>query len=132
MPNPARILVIDDDPDIRTMLVDLLSSQSTIVTESNAIDAIPPLDWEPFDLLIIDLNMPDLIGEDAIELIRARPAGANLPIIVISADPLVHQRMAGADVQAILPKPFTSAQLQRQVKELLAHPSRGRQLPTNQ
>ncbi len=85
MSNPARILVIDDDPDIRTMLVDLLSSQSTIVTESNAIDAIPPLDWEPFDLLIIDLNMPDLIGEDAIQLIRARPAGAELPIIVISA-----------------------------------------------
>ncbi len=130
MSNPARILVIDDDPDIRTMLVDLLSSQSTIVTESNAIDAIPPLDWEPFDLLIIDLNMPDLIGEDAIQLIRARPAGADLPIIVISADPLVHERMAGADVQAVLPKPFTSSDLQRTVRELLTHNGRGRQLST--
>ncbi len=131
MSNPARILVIDDDPDIRTMLIDLLSSQSTIVTESNAIDAIPPLDWEPYDLLIIDLNMPDLIGEDAIQLIRARPAGADLPIIVISGDPLVHERMAGADVQAVLPKPFTATALQRTVRELLAHRSPDRQLPTS-
>ncbi len=130
MSDSARILVVDDEPDMRALIVDMLAARSVTVTVSNAVDAIPPLDWEPFDLMIIDLNLPELAGEEAIKMIRGRPAGVDLPIIAISADPALHERLLGVDVQAILEKPFTATKLLDTVEELLQRPRPARELPS--
>ncbi len=129
MSDPPRILVVDDDPGIRALLSDLLATRSSLVTTTNAIDAIPPIDWQPFDLLIIDLNMPDLSGEEAIRMIRARPAGADLPILVLSAVPGMRERLQGVDVQAIVAKPFDADALLNTIDELLRRPRAAQSIP---
>lgn len=122
MTERAHILIVDDDPNILALLTDLLSPFYAVSNRTNAADAIQQLDWEPSDLLIIDLNMPLLLGEEAIRMIRERPAGRSLPILVISGDSAPRERLLDSDVQAILEKPFFTEDLLRTVQDLLAEP----------
>ncbi len=124
MTERAHILIVDDDPNILALLTDLLSPFYAVSNRTNAADAIQQLDWEPSDLLIIDLNMPLLLGEEAIRMIRERPAGRALPILVISGDSAPRERLLDSDVQAILEKPFLTDDLLRMVQDLLAEPRR--------
>ncbi len=119
MSDSARILVVDDDPSILGLLADLLSPFYTVFTKYDAVEAIQQLDWEPVDLLIIDLNMPVLLGEEAIRMIKNRPGGYALPVLAISGDREIHQRLLGTDVQAIVEKPFSTDRLLHIVEDLL-------------
>jgi len=74
---------------------------------------------EHFDLLIVDLGMPVLNGVELIQKIRANSPFQKVPILVLSAYPEMRTRLRGADVQAIMAKPFSIEQLNRTVANIV-------------
>jgi two-component system OmpR family response regulator len=118
-PFRPRILVIDDDESILDLLQDILSSDYSITTASNAQKGQERLGREHFDLVIVDLGLPGMSGMDLIQRLRAEPSYAKLPILVVSAYTELAQRLDGLQVDGVLSKPFSLSELERQVAELV-------------
>ncbi len=128
MDTRASILVVDDDENILQLLSDALGDTYDVKTASDAVEAADQLQLQSFDLLVLDLNMPVLDGSELLEIFRVQPNFERVPILVISAYPDLIQRLANAQVQAVLPKPFELERLKRTIAETLQHsrpPSEG-------
>jgi len=82
---PARILAVDDEPNMLRLLKTILTSKTEheVVTTNNPMEAAKLLKEEHFDLLITDLKMPVLDGMDLIETVKQ--IDPDLPIIMITA-----------------------------------------------
>lgn len=79
------LLVTDDDPIMREFASVYLSSPTaTVTTASNGEEALAQLKARSFDLLLLDIDMPVMNGFEVLERLRADPATARLPIIVIT------------------------------------------------
>jgi len=121
----ARILVVEDVPDFRLMMREILGSAGHDVVEAeNGHDAMRQMDAGRFDLLVTDVVMPE---SDGVELIRSLTRrGERLPILAVSggghnlpaAVSLALTEAAGA--HRTLFKPFRAAELLSAVDELLA------------
>jgi CheY-like chemotaxis protein len=114
-PDPFSVLVVDDDPEVRESLRDVLSEEGYAVTEAgDGADALATLGGSTVpDLVLLDLGMPNM---DGYEFLERREASAKLkavPVIVISGttDP---RRFHGL-VDATLPKPLNVPVLLRVV-----------------
>lgn len=114
-----RILIADDDLGILEGMEMLLSRRYDVVTARNGEEALERLSEGPVDLVILDLLMPLLDGENA--LVRLRESGFEGGIIVMSAhaDRLGRTRLLGAD--DFLVKPFEFRELERSIERLLPH-----------
>ena len=119
----ARILVIDDDAAVRSVVTVLLSKKGhRVETASNGRHGLKALSDGEFDLLIVDIFMPEMDGLETIRLLRAQRS--DLPVIVISGsdvatpDFLSMATKLGA-VKSVR-KPFRSSQLAEVVDQCLA------------
>jgi len=120
----ARILIIDDDEAIRSVLTVLLANKNhEVVTAQNGRRGLEAIENDHFDLLITDIFMPEMDGLEAMRLVRkSKP---DLPIIVMSGsgnqdatpDFLAMATKLGA-IQSI-PKPFRPAELFEVVEKSL-------------
>jgi DNA-binding response OmpR family regulator len=82
---PVRILVTDDDPIQREFASVYLSTPyAQIETADSGEAAFERLSREPFDLALLDIDMPGMGGFETIQRIRAEPALAELPLIVVT------------------------------------------------
>ncbi len=124
MDTRASILVVDDDENILQLLSDALGDTYDVKTASDAVEAADQLQLQSFDLLVLDLNMPVLDGSELLEIFRVQPNFDRVPILVISAYPDLIQRLANAQVQAILPKPFELGRLKQVISETIQHSRR--------
>ena len=119
----SRILVVDDDPDIRALANQALIQDGHFVTEaSGGREALALVSSQPFDLLLLDLLMPEPGGLEVLRLLRSRPATAALPIVVLTAlDDEINTR-SGFELGATdyLTKPFSIPQLAARVRACLA------------
>ncbi len=121
MDNRASILVFDDDEAILNMLQDALKDTYTVNTASDVLEAADLLRDQNPDLLVLDLNMPVVDGEELMQIFSVHPNFASIPILVISAYPDLIERVKKARVNAILPKPFSIDELKRVVAQTIAH-----------
>ena len=98
-----QLLLVDDDALNRRVIAAMLATVGDVVTEAvDARTALALIDARDFDVVLMDLRMPEIDGLTAIETIRARSDHkANLPIVVITADVSARVRdqsfAAGAD-----------------------------------
>jgi DNA-binding NtrC family response regulator len=120
-PGPARVLVVDDEEDVRRYLVDVLVNAGFETAEArNGREALSRLAASPFELVITDLVMPEQEGMETIGEIRKRYP--NVRIVAISgafaAKYLRMARFLGASRS--LAKPVSPEQLVQTVRELLA------------
>ena len=84
---PVRILVVDDRPENLLALAAILDAPDrTLVLARSGREALRELLRQPFALILLDVNMPDMDGFETAQLIRTRPASAHTPIIFITAD----------------------------------------------
>jgi CheY-like chemotaxis protein len=114
----CHILVVEDDPDVRRVIVECLSLIGYQVTEAaNGTEALAQLASTRPDLLVVDYAMPDMTGAEVIS--QARKIIANLPVILATgyADMAAVERLAGKPM--ILRKPFDIAQLGDAVASVL-------------
>ncbi len=124
MDNRASILVVDDDENILQLLSDALTDTYEVKTASDAVEAADQLQLQSFDLLVLDLNMPVLDGSELLEIFRVQPNFDRVPILVISAYPDLIERLANAQVQAIVPKPFELDHLKQVITQTIQHSKR--------
>jgi DNA-binding response OmpR family regulator len=118
--HPARILVLDDDDDIREIyVVVLIQSGYEVDAAANGQAGWEALHARPYDLLITDNEMPGLNGLELVNKICT--SGMTLPIIFASGSlsPWEVQMHASVHIAAALPKPFTPDELVKTVQRVL-------------
>jgi two-component system phosphate regulon response regulator PhoB len=116
-----RVLVVDDEPAIRWLIVRALSTEGYETMEAgDGIDALAALDLHP-DLIVLDLMMPGMNGRAVLGEIRSRPDTAETPVIMLTALGTEADRIAGLDGGAddYLVKPFSLGELEARVRAVL-------------
>ena len=114
-----HVLVVDDSRTLRMLLIRELNAIGIVkITEAvNGQDAMNKIHAEQFDLMLIDMEMPELDGLEVLKLVKADALLRNLPVIVISGaeqfDKTVECIQVGAE--DYLPKPFNSVLLRARV-----------------
>ena len=82
----ASILVVDDNPDNRDLLVRLIQRQQhSAVTAENGQEALELLNTQPFDLVLLDIMMPGISGFEVLERIKHNHQLQSVPVVVVSA-----------------------------------------------
>ena len=113
-----RILLADDDPDSRLLVVEILSAQGAeVVAVSDGQEAVQQATQAPFDLCILDIEMPKLNGLEACPRLRATALNRNLPVLFLTGetDDEVVERALAVGATDYLNKPITANLLWRRV-----------------
>lgn len=118
-----RVLVVDDEPDARDLLREVLEvCGSDVATASTAAEALEALTGGKFDVIVSDIGMPNEDGYTLIEKVRALPdsEGGRTPAIALTAYARVEDRIRAlkAGFQAHLPKPVEPVELAAVVASL--------------
>jgi CheY-like chemotaxis protein len=116
------ILIVENEVSNRILIERVLSTRGyRCVSASNGREALNILDYEQVDLILTDLSMPVLDGYRTTQLIRARPAFANVPIVAVTAYALNDESEAAIKMGCTeyLTKPFKPRQLLEVVDRLL-------------
>jgi two-component system, OmpR family, phosphate regulon response regulator PhoB len=117
-----RILVVDDDPDIRALArLALTQDGHSVIEASSGQEALALIDAQVPDLLVLDLLMPAQGGLEVLSIIRSMTATAGLPVVVLTAMDDEANTRAGFEAGAIdyVTKPFTIPQLAARVRACL-------------
>jgi DNA-binding response OmpR family regulator len=126
---PTRILVIDDDPDVRTICRFNLSWAGHEVLEAgDGAEALQMVASEPPDALVLDMMMPRVDGFDVLRSVREDPATSELPVVVISARVGIEDQVRGLEsgADAYVTKPFSPEALTSTVQGALGIDARER------
>jgi DNA-binding response OmpR family regulator len=118
----ARLLVVDDEPRIRTYLNRSLSAQGhTVYEAADGQAALDQLDSRDIDLVLLDLAMPLRGGLDVLSVLKQRESSP--PVIVLSAVTDISARIQALDQGAVdvVAKPFSSAELSARIRRHLHH-----------
>ena len=115
-----RILLVEDDPTLRTQLCSALSEAGYAVdTAADGQQAHFLGDAEPFDAVVLDLGLPVLDGLSVLR--RWRASGKTLPVLILTARDTWHEKVAGIDAGAddYLAKPFHIEELLARLRALI-------------
>ena len=118
----ARILIVDDDSSIRDLLRMHLSIKGhSIATAADAVEAIPALLQDVFDMVVTDVDMPYLNGIELLRAIRGTAETSHIPVILLTGrsddDTWTEAMQAGA--AGFLTKPIVSGELQMVIDSTL-------------
>ena len=120
----GKILVVDDEPDIRNLAKRILERAGyQVVTASNRVEGEEMVESEKPDLIILDVVMPGKNGFEVCQTLKGRPETRNIPIIIFSASGSRGRRDAAREAGAddFLQKPFTIKGLTDIVRKHLFH-----------
>jgi two-component system response regulator (stage 0 sporulation protein F) len=125
---PRRVLLADDDDDLRTLLADALRAEGFSVTEcSNGLALVETLvcrleaGEQPFDLVVSDVRMPGVTGLSVLEGLSGWKEVQRLPMVLITAfgDTRLHELARRFGAVSLLEKPFEMTALMRVVREAI-------------
>ena len=117
-----RVLIVDDSPTMRKMVQSALRPLHPECREaSNGLEALEQLALDSCDLMILDLNMPDMHGLEVIQYARRHDAYRRLPILVLTTrtEDETRERVLQAGADRYCTKPFQPQALVSAVEELL-------------
>ena len=120
---PKRVLIVDDDVNIRTALKLRLERDALAVrTADDIAGALGQAGEQPPDLIILDLNLPGGDGLDVLAHIKGSPTMAGVPVIVLTGRYLSREDypLSLAASAEVISKPFSPRQLTERVHALLA------------
>ena len=116
-----RVLIADDNPDLRQYLARLLSPHWQVETVGDGLEALEVIRERPPDLVVTDVMMPQLDGFGLLRELRSTPETQELPVVILSArageQASIEGLAAGAD--DYLPKPFSGRELLARVRSHL-------------
>jgi DNA-binding response OmpR family regulator len=121
--NAPGILIVDDNEDNRYMLQLLLETDghSRIATPSGGLEALAMLEKEKYSLVLLDMMMPDLNGDEVLKVIKGNPDTRDVSVVVLSADTDTERVAKCIEIGAddYLPKPFNPTILRARVSSEL-------------
>lgn len=119
-PPKPRILVVDDETSLQTLIFDTLEGDYSLVSAYNGREGVTKAEHMQPALILMDIMMPDLSGYDAVRLLHDNPATRHIPIVVISAQDFdastVQMIKREPNVVAFLTKPFRPKTLRETIK----------------
>jgi two-component system chemotaxis response regulator CheY len=127
-----RILIVEDSPTMRALLVsaleDLEGSPKISEVESG-FEALRQLPRESYDLILTDINMPDINGLELVSFVKTNEAYRSIPLIIVSTEGSDCDRDKGMDLgaDAYVVKPFDPEDLRQLARDLLSRSSRAGQ-----
>ena len=118
----AKILIAEDEPDIRDLIMFTLQfAGHQVVTAKDGLEAVQQAEAVLPDLVLLDVRMPRMNGYEACQRLRSTPATQNIPVVFLSAKGQESEIAAGMNSGAVdyMLKPFAPAELVVQVAALL-------------
>ena len=123
MSAPKTILVVDDSATMRRMVMATLQKLDGVTFQQaqSGLEALERLTIDKMDLVILDLNMPDLHGLEVLRFVRAHAAFSSIPVIILTTrgDDESKAAALGAGATRYLTKPFSPEAFVEQVQSLL-------------
>ena len=118
MPRRTRVLIVEDDDDLRHLFRVTLALAGFDVAEARTgLEALARIDHDPPDLVVLDLGLPEVSGAVVREQIAAHGHTRNVPVIIVTGS---DANLDALDVNCVLRKPVSPAQLVSTVKSCLA------------
>ncbi|MBW2494900.1 MAG: response regulator [Deltaproteobacteria bacterium] len=120
-----RILIVEDSPTMRALLNSALEGLEVpvkITEASSGFEALRCLPRELFDLIVTDINMPDINGLELVSFAKSNDAYRSIPLVIVSTEGSERDREKGLELgaDAYLVKPFEPEHLREVVVDLLA------------
>src|SRR5512142_1448524 len=108
MPSNVKLLLVDDNPMVLGMLRSGLSSLASVSAATDGADALLKVIDEPFDLIVSDYDMPGMNGRQLLEKLKARPATARIPVMLLASksDMAEKLKVIQDSVEDFVEKPF--------------------------
>jgi two-component system chemotaxis response regulator CheY len=119
-----QILIVEDSPTMRSLVVSALEELGfpvTITEAASGFEALRQLPRVEYDLIVTDVNMPDINGLELVAFVKRNPAWQDIPLLIISTEGSERDRVKGLALgaDAYLVKPFDPEALRRMARELL-------------
>ncbi|MEZ4218855.1 MAG: response regulator [Myxococcota bacterium] len=120
-----KILIVEDSATMRSMLSTALEELDVpvkIAEASSGFEALRQLPTDDFDLVVTDINMPDINGLELVSFVKRNERYAGVPLVIVSTEGAERDRAKGIELgaDAYLVKPFDPAELRDIVVALLA------------
>jgi DNA-binding response OmpR family regulator len=119
----ARILIAEDEPDIRELVAFMLRFAGyEVLAASNGEEAVQTASREIPDLILMDVRMPRMTGYDACRIMKANPDLRDVPVVFLSAKGQEAEIQSGleAGAEEYLLKPFSPDELTNRVRTILS------------
>ena len=119
----AKILIAEDEPDIRELVAFMLRFAGyEVLSASNGEEAVQAATREIPDLVLMDVRMPRMTGYDACRLMKANPVLRDVPVVFLSAKGQESEIQSGleAGAEEYLLKPFSPDELTNRVRAILS------------
>jgi two-component system chemotaxis response regulator CheY len=122
-----RILIVEDSPTMRALLVSALEAldRPVKITEvASGFEALRELPRVAYDLILTDINMPDINGLELVSFVKNTAAFRSIPLVIVSTEGSARDRDKGLRLgaDAYLVKPFAPEALQQVAHDLLDRP----------
>lgn len=115
----GKILIVEDDPRLSSLLEKwFLKNGLTVLLASDGEQGLNLAQVEPYDVMLLDIGLPDKDGLAVLEVLRDR--GDQHPVIVMTAFDFTEQELLSTGADAYVPKPFSLKDLLATVKQHLA------------
>jgi two-component system chemotaxis response regulator CheY len=118
-----NVLIVEDSKAIRSMIrVSLEEVGGYLFAEAgNGFEALKTLPTRRFDLIITDINMPDINGLELIGYVKSNPTYRDIPLIIVSTEKSEEDKKRGLALGAVgyVEKPFTKEELRATVAKVL-------------
>jgi DNA-binding response OmpR family regulator len=117
-----RVLVVDDDPQIRALMEVAFDDDVEVLAVADAPSAMRALNGRSFDCVVIDVMMPGMSGFQLLEMIRAEPSLRRMPAVMLTAlaGDAQHVEAFHSGAAAYLTKPFDVEELNAVVREVVS------------
>lgn len=118
-----KILIIDDSATTRSLINSVIAQipYVSIIEAKSGFEALKILPSQQFDLVVTDINMPDINGLEVISFLKSQANYKNIPVIIISTESTIKDRRKGILLGAdeYITKPFKASKLFKAVEQLL-------------
>ena len=124
---PVHVLIVEDSQSTRSLVATALEEIPglNLIEASNGFDALKTLPNHKFDVIITDINMPEINGLELLRFIKDHPVHHDTPVVIISTERSEEDRARGLKLgaSAYITKPFSPEEIVRTVRQMiLKHP----------